>query len=306
MKNRARFDAAAQLALAGLKKHGVALAVAHCTVPELTALIAAQESAHGALGRARAQRRTAHRTARAARGAAKTRVGHARDYLSVVLGRRWNESWIMAGFGQRSLRLPRKDAALLATLHALENYFIVKPEQESAVLGLTAAKFEERHTAFQAALAAVMGCRYEQRTAREAREVAERALEKKLRCLRAELKSVLAPEDARWMDFAERIPADLRVPGAVAEFRVASAAAGRLWLEWKRAVRAARYKVYRQITGGDEPPVLVCSVMSARARLTGLPPGGRVRLYVVAANATGDGVASEVLEVAVLPRLAVA
>ena len=145
-------------------------------------------------------------------------------------------------------------------------------------------------------MATARDCRVQQRVKREDRDDAENALQTKLNVLWSELEAVLAPTDARWLKFIDRIPGDPRVPEAVDEVTAEAQPGGIITLDWQDASRAARYKVLKQIFGVDAGLVLAVTVAESDAQLTGVPAGATVKLQIVATNAVGDAPASEIIQ----------
>jgi hypothetical protein len=149
---------------------------------------------------------------------------------------------------------------------------------------------------FTAAVQGVTNCRQDARTKRDARDGAEAALEKKLRCLWTELESVLSPTDPRWLRFIDRIPGDLRVPEKVENVTASAQTGGIIVLDWPDAARAARYKIFKQVLGVDAQPVLAATVEDSDGQINSVPEGVTVRLQIVPTNGVGDGPASDMIQ----------
>ena len=150
--------------------------------------------------------------------------------------------------------------------------------------------------AFLAGVQGTVDCATDRRTKADQRRESTRALLKKLRALWNELESVMEDLDPRWLKFVDRIPGDPRVPEPVEELTAEAQPGGIVVLDWEDAARAASYRVYKQVVGVDEAPVLAVTVDESDAQLTGLPVGATVKLLIVATNAAGDAPASEEIE----------
>ncbi len=285
----------ARKSLEGLTQHQASLAITHLTISEVSSLITAAEGNCHIYDTARHLKRQAYVTIRAARVDARALVTRTRDYFTALFGTAWNESWAQLGFSGQSLTTPRTDGDLQRVLVATKQYLLTHATHESVVLGVTAALFTQKLTALNAALTTVTDCRRDQRQRREARDTAESALSAALQKLWTELRTVLAPTDARWLEFIDRVPGDPRVPEAVEDVE-ALAQPGIIALDWEDAGRAARYKVFKQVVGVDAEPVLADTVEASELELTGVPAGATVRLQIVASNAVGDAPASPVIE----------
>jgi hypothetical protein len=281
---------------AGLTELGVTLAVAHCTVAQLTALRTTAEQKRQAFESSRSGKGQSYIDVRAARADAVEYLIAARDLLKARFGTSWGPLWAQLGFPGPGLEIPRKDQPRLHVLNAFKSYFLANPTHENAAFNITAARAEVVHDALVAKRQVVINCVQDVRAKREERDAAVAALLKKLRCLWAELTSILEPEDTRWLKFIDRIPGDPRVPEPVQEISATAQPGGIITLDWEDADRAARYRVFKQVVGVDAEPVLALTVDDSDAQLTGLPAGATVRLQIVATNSVGPAPASEVVQ----------
>lgn len=282
---------------AGLNTEGASLNIAHCTAVDLTTLSQSLEQKMTLMNQARGEKALAYLDLRTARAQAGDYLEAARDYLKPRLKPEWSELWLAAGFPGPTLALPRANADRLTLLAGVKAYFTAHPELASEEYDLGAAPSETRRAALAAALQTVSDCKQAARAARDTRDGAETALAGKLHCLWDELESVLSPTDNRWLKFLDRIPGDLRVPEAVGDIEATAQPGGLILVDWPDALRAARYKVFKQVVNVDADPVLVATVEDSNTELTEVPAGATVRLQIVATNATGDAAPSAMVEV---------
>jgi len=98
------------------------------------------------------------------------------------------------------------------------------------------------------------------------------------------------------LKFVNRIPGDPRAPETVEEVAASAEPGGIIRLDWPDTARAARYKLFKQVVGVDEAPVLAATVADSDAELAGFTTGTTVQLTVVATNAVGDAPASQVIQ----------
>jgi len=285
----------ADKSLVGLTELVVPLGVAHCSVAALTTLITNGKLARLNYKNAQLGKQQAYVALRAARSTADAFIGRARDYLVGIFGTEWNPGWSVVGFANQSLTLPDTDAHRSTVLQLVRDYFTANAGKEAFQLNVTGAEATVQLTALTTTKAVTEGCRFDQRSKRDLRDVAEEALDKKLRCLWNELESILDPLDPRWLKFIDRIPGDPRVPEPVEEV-VAAAQPGVITLDWEDTTRAAHYKIFKQVVGVDAEPVLFTTVDDSDAQVTGLPVGATVKLQIVATNSVGDAPASEVIQ----------
>jgi len=296
MMKQSELHRLARKSLAGLGELQASLGIAHCSPAQLETLALDAEQKSTVYATARSGKTQAYLDVRTAREATDQFLAAARDYLKPALGSTWSGLWTQAGFTGPSLALPGTDADRRALLLALKAYFTANPTLQSTEYDLTAAEAQVQITALAAAMQTVTNCRQDTRAKREARDTANGALEKKLRCLWMELASVLEPLDSRWLKFIDRIPGDPRVPEQVDEVSASVQPGGIIALDWPDSERAARYKVLKQVVGLDDAPVLALTVEDSDAQLTGLPTGAIVKLQIVATNSVGDAAPSEVIE----------
>jgi len=294
--NRNHFYELADKSLVGLTELGGSLGVTHCTPPQLSSLIATARTARLQYNNARLGKRLAYVLLRQRREEADTFIQKSRDYFRGIFGPSWNEGWTAIGFENQNLESPNKDAGRVHVLGSIQAYFGEHDDKESPPLGVTLVGAEQAKELLSAAKNGTEACRFDQRSKREARDTAEQALENKLEVLWKELETVLAPTDARWLKFIDRIPGDPRVPERVEGVVASVQPGGIIVVDWPDAARASRYKLLKQVVGVDPEPVLAATVEDTDAQIDSIPEGATVQLQVVASNGVGDAPASDVIE----------
>jgi len=283
----------------------VALDLTHVLLTPFQAALDDARSKESIYQASRDGKRNAVLAQTAARTAAESYIIKARDALRPFLGTNWSEAWTQAGFKNGTLSLPNSLPEVIELLRSQVTYLANHASHENAAAGVTGAAGSALLAALNSAVQTVSNCKRDQRTKREARDAAEAALLKLMRRLHSELECVLEPDDVRWLDFEDEIPADPNVPEEVTGLLVEGDGAGRLALEWFPSLRAARYHVEIFETGVDTDFRRVLTVLEPGADLESLTPTAQVRVRIVAANSAGDGAPSE--EVAVqVPALAAA
>jgi hypothetical protein len=289
-----------QLNLRGLTEGIVTnkLVTAAIYVPALAALISAKDDCAAARG-----------AKRDAQGELDRAVANARVFIpkvvavmSTMFGRTFSANWRQLGFS-RNLSVPGTHAGRQEVLRSTAAYLQTHTAAESASHGVTAAIALGFSTSYDDARGNVQNCLMEVRSTRELRNVKMQAVLKLMTDLLAELSTVLAADDPRWRGFGFNIPADPSVPEAVQNLEVFAETPGALSLDWDASARAERYHVELLVVGTETEFRRVATVYDTDTELTGLTPGATVKVRVIAANAGGESVPSEEVEVQV-PALA--
>jgi hypothetical protein len=112
------------------------------------------------------------------------------------------------------------------------------------------------------------------------------------------LSAVLKPEDPRWIDFIEEVPADLERPEPVEDLEAESGTPGHVILRWEPSERAESYDVEVQDAEQNAEFRWAATARDPVADLS-LTPGSKVKVRVIARNATGASAPSEIVEVQV-------
>jgi len=309
MPSRGNIFAAGTKVAAGLTSHQAALRIVHIGDANTTPGQAMQNAINDARTKETLYQSARQGKASAVAEQAELRAAveefclQARDVLKPFLGRTWNEGWSPAGFKNRTLQLPGSLADLCECLRGLKEYFAAHAAHENATANVSSAVAGQKLTALNAAIQTVSDCWREQRAKRDGRDAAEAHLVKLMRKVTSELDAALEPDDVRWLDFIDVLPADTQVPEAVSNLEVDGDGPGLLVAEWSPSVRAERYQVQVLESGRDVEFRLLTTVPSPNADLEGLTPGARVKVRVVAANRAGGSAPSEIVD-ATVPALA--
>lgn len=136
-----------------------------------------------------------------------------------------------------------------------------------------------------------------QPTRREAGDATEKTLLEHVRGSRKEVEAVLPLADARWLDFRDQVPADLRAPEAVSLLEALPGLPGHVSVHWLDSLRAERFVVEAAV-GAETEFTPVETVQDTVADLL-FAPGVFVRLRVRARNAAGDSGPSPVAQITV-------
>jgi hypothetical protein len=258
--------------------------------PTATPPVAPIQGAQSRYVEARAEHAMKRGELRAAVAGGRAFMAHAVDTLKKPLGRRWNSQWAAVGFTNGSLELSTDP---LPALGFLAEYWRAHADREIPALELTAKKAEEARTAIVAGQTAAAMARVAEASAKQARDIAKKALQKKIASLRGELGSLLTPDDPRWYAFGFRRPIDRGTPDLVEEVDLRLAGAGEVIAEWPKARLAENYRVAWKVTGSAEPPTQVGLVIDPRAVITGLPRGVSITVIVTARNGAGESAPTE-------------
>jgi hypothetical protein len=279
----------------GLNALATTIGVAQNTAPRLATDLQALVGEPGSLTNTGAQglynkKHAALTDARAARNAARLDgrelCTKAIDSLKAHLGRSWNPRWTAAGFGGQTLTI--RDTIVAAKLLELRNYYRDNAAREVASEGLTAAAFEAKHTALQAAEQARDAAISAFRDARDARDEAQFNLKTRLSGLQEELGKLLSPSDNRWADFGFPRPIDGSIPGRVEGLTLTPSLPGSVLARWEHSPRAVNYRVSWKPQGSSGDPIEVGLYGDGEATLSGLPSGVTIDVFLTARNNAGE------------------
>ncbi len=248
---------------------------------------------------ARNSRKSALAAQKAAKADAQAFALQARDALRPYLGRSWSVAWTQAGYKNNSLALPDSLPQLVELVGSLETYFTAHPTHANAALSVTAVIAGQRRAALETAITAVNNSKTAQRTTRDERDAAEDALVEKLRASRNELEVVLTPEDPRWLDFIEDVPADEQRPEAVDEVEFDLTTPRHIKGSWGPPSRSDRFLIRVKVAGVDTDFRHVKTVSEPEFDLNTFATGAHVQVQVVAANGAGESAPSPVAEIVV-------
>jgi hypothetical protein len=210
---------------------------------------------------------------------------------------------VQAGF-KRKFKVPATNTAeVLHIARALQTYFTNNPAHQNATAGITATAAGAHVTAVDNAVTAHNAAKSAQRTKRDARDTTHKTLTADVRGARKEVEAVLPKADSRWLDFIERVPADLRSPEAVSDLVAEGGMPGHVRLSFVPSLRADWYVV--EIATSPEDPFTSLVTLRDTVGDLELTPGATVRLRVRARNAAGESGPSPVVEVLVPVPVAV-
>lgn len=216
--------------------------------------------------------------------------------LTTRLGERWGAGWEATGFPGQSTAVPETQPERFQLCQTLQKYFAENPAAEVAALGVTAAAAQAQYESIRAARAALNRTAAARADALKARDTAYDQLRRRAQGLVAEIGHLMDENDSRWLAFGLNIPGAGQVPEPVEEVTVRPDGAGAVLVTWKRARRAEYYRLFAQVVGVDAEMSFRVRVKDREARLESLPSGQIVRVQIIAANETGEAVASAVQE----------
>lgn len=281
--------------LAGTSKHS-GLPFTHTTASTLANALTVAQARESAYQAARHARTAAYAAQHSARAGARDFVAKSRNALQVFLGVRWSATWAQAGFKSTTLAVPSSVAGLRETLRLLSDYLTAHVPHQNATAGVTATAATAQFNALKGAIEQVNSTRTDQRVKRDDRTAAETTLRNTMTALTNELRAILPPDDPRWLDFVNEVPADPQRPEVVTGLVARGGSPGEVDLEWESSARAERYQVEILVEGTDTAFRHAATVHDEFATMTDLAPGARVRLRVVAANDAGESVPSAEVE----------
>ncbi|MFN7142042.1 MAG: hypothetical protein ACK4UN_22200, partial [Limisphaerales bacterium] len=217
--------------------------------------------------------------------------------LKTELGRVHSGAWDQTGF-KGSFRVPVRADHLERLMEALNLYFLDHPEKQKVAIGISAAKAGQLYNRIRKARASVQA----QKAALE-RVTAERKekfalLYRRISNLVKELSQLLPADDCRWIAFGLNMPGKKQTPEMPENLEAVLVRDGAVALKWKKAPRAAHYRVWKQVTGVDPAPVAVGSSADLDFTLEGLESGG-VEFSVSAVNSGGESSRSQALRLTI-------
>ena len=288
----------------GISKNAVALQPLRYAAAPLNSLLGNARQMELVFQASRSLTLEVSNSLQAARSTSVLYLEKCRANLRPILGERWSlQAWNKTGFTKGNLQVPQTNSAeVKEMLHAMQKYLVEHPAHENATAGVTAGAAGTLVTALKADIKALDDAKTGQRTKRDSRDVATKELSAYLRTSRKEVESVLGEMDARWKDFVDAVPGDLRAPEAVSALVAEPGRPGHVRLSFLDSLRAEAYGVY--VSQGEGQPFLhVVTVHDTVADLV-LTPGANVRIRVKASNAAGQSAPSPIVEVTVPVALA--
>lgn len=232
-------------------------------------------------------------------GPVKTWLDGYRKILEGMHGRRSNSEWQTAGFPPGSTAVPRGHNARQALLNAARSFIGASPGYEATLpqpggtpLEINANTALALHTQMQTAKTLINTSEAAQVAAKGVRDADVDALFEEVSETIAELRDLLAEDDARWESFGLNIPANPNPPLGVASLTITPAGTGRELLTWPYAVRAEYYRVFVKRGGVDADFINLADAKDLEYTLKDLAPGSTLAAYIVPANDGGQGPAS--------------
>ncbi len=259
------------------------LGIKQWTAEKMEERIAAAAAADYGAGEAHGNMAERRRTLREAEKAGRQRITACRLRLTVVFGGAWSVQWAAAGFPDRKTMVPERHGLRLVLLGGLADYFKAHPEHASEDMGATEEACRAAHEALSDARSAVNGIKSGRRSSVADKRAAYKALRQAMRGLIQELSLLLSDDDARWLRFGLRIPARTTAPGAVRRVKLTALGGGNVQALWPAAPRATRYRVQIRLEGAADFTD-AATVHGTEKMLTGLPPGQRLEVRIIAAN----------------------
>ena len=234
----------------------------------------------------------------ASRAAAALFIEKARTNLKPYLGERWSTAWNQAGFTNGTLKVPATNTAEVVNMvRTLQSYFLATPSQQNAANGVTAAAAGALVTTLDNGTTALSDAKSQQRARRDSRDATHQTLSGYLRDSRKEVESAMKDMDARWKDFIEMVPGDLRAPEAVSALVAEPGLPGHVRLSFLPSLRATAYAI--EVVYGETGPYLHFATVHDSVADLALMPGASVRLRVKAGNPAGQSAPSPVAAITV-------
>lgn len=223
--------------------------------------------------------------------------------MEAVHGKKANDGWVAAGFRTGSTAVPEKHDARQALLGAARAYLgshatyeTNLPQKDAPPQEITAAQAGALHGQMTAAFSLINTRSAEQAQCKQTRDADAKALYREVSAAIAELRDLLSATDPRWETFGLNIPASPNPPEAAGPVTLTAAGPGRVLAAWPYAVRADYYRVFLQRTGTDARAVNIADAKDLEYTLKDLTAGTVIKVYIVPANAGGEGPASPVAE----------
>ncbi|MSU63314.1 MAG: fibronectin type III domain-containing protein, partial [Pedosphaera sp.] len=216
-----------------------------------------------------------------------------RDYLKRYLGKRFNQSWVQAGFNN-SLAIRRNEAFLVGLLDSLNTFFNSHEEWQDEAHGITAAQALSLRSGLVSASGAVVLGKQARAEAKVPRDAAFTAMRKRLSDLVSELKQRLTPDDPRWLAFGLNQPGASSTPEVPQNVTAISYGFGQILATCDAVPLATHYRFFTQANLEDPEPVFAGQLPSPPTLvISDLEPEQLYQVYVSAANEAGESDMSE-------------
>lgn len=221
-----------------------------------------------------------------------------RAVMEGVHGKKLNAGWAAAGFTEGTA-VPQNHDKRHTLLTTMRSYLAANPTQEvtlpqpgGTTLAVTAANALAVLGQFNTARTLVNNADATAALSKQLRTADVDALFDEVSGTTAELRGLLAADDARWESFGLNIPASPNPPEALTDLTLTAAGTGKELAQWQRARRATYYRIFLKVQGVDDEFRFVDRDSDLEYTLKDLPPGSTIAVYVVAANEGGEAAPS--------------
>jgi len=153
-------------------------------------------------------------------------IKQTKGMVSREFGATWNQSWSQLGYVNPTLRLPKHRDERAALVERIGTFLADNPRFENEKLGVTSARALELHARFTGVRSHAKDQKTGLNDLSEARKLARKQLQKRLRAVVWELNLLKSADDSRWHTFGLIPPAERRAAlKATREAKKAEAAA---------------------------------------------------------------------------------
>ena len=295
-RTAAKLMPAASAAIAGLTLHAEPLGLSYVTADAMTSALAELILASNNHKQGQFDLKWKRLSAEASVASARSFGVLARDILKPALGSQHSQAWNVAGFAT-SLTLPSRLDDLIPVMIALGGHLTAHPELQNAALNVTPARATAIKDDLIARKNAVAQQRGELDRLFQVREDKAKVIYNNLRTLFTELTMALDPLDSRWVEFGFNKPGALQTPDVPEDVTATLVGATSAAVNWGRAPRAERYRVWMKVNGVDQELVVVGSPYDANFTIDGLPANSTIQIAVSAVNNGGESATSEVVTI---------
>jgi len=165
-------------------------------------------------------------------------IKQTKGIVSREFGAIWSQPWSQVGYINPTLRMPKHRDERAALLERIGTFLADNPRFENEKLGVTSERALELHGRFTGVRSNVKDRKTGLADLSDARKLARKNLQKRLRALVGELNLLLPADDSRWHAFGLTPPAERRAAlKAAREAKKAAAAAETGATETKPATR---------------------------------------------------------------------
>jgi hypothetical protein len=209
----------------GYAKHAIWLRLTVDHTQQLHPEVAAFRKLEASFQESRWAKAAAGREAVAADKALTEWLAKARMIVLIVLGAKWTQAWLAAGFTHRRTNVPKRIAARLHLARQLITFFEKNPQWEYPAGEITAAGARAIYDRINAARDKMRDATIDCLTKGQARDKAERELRWRLRTVVVMLSGVLPAHDTRWLEFGLHQPRERSSSRQLGEYHARKSAA---------------------------------------------------------------------------------